>query len=122
MALTKTETEVTKDDGCSKDSYLEMGEIMVWADRNCMLNTLPHFSLPNNEFISLFLSRAVTRHPPIAWPASVAAAGEERKNYFLSNQIAVLNLPGRLSNSQRPGIFYFSVLLASKVITFPTGL
>ena len=28
MGLPKTETEVTKDDGWSKDSYLEMAEIM----------------------------------------------------------------------------------------------
>ena len=28
MGLTKTETEVTKDDGSSQDSYLEMAEIM----------------------------------------------------------------------------------------------
>ena len=65
MALTKTETEVTKDDGCSKDSYLEMGEIMVWADRNCMLNTLPHFSLPNNEFIEAICGKKLVISPSL---------------------------------------------------------
>ena len=89
---------------------------MELADINCMFNTLPQFSLTNNEFISLFFSRSVTPHSPPAWPA-LSGLGScwcgVEKYYFLSNQIAVLNLPGRLSNSQRPSIFYFPVLLVS---------